>query len=305
MHGQRVRRRVAQERLAEAGGSYPVALERARAAADAADAAVRQAVADAEGLEREIAEQNSIVGLCEELAADPVDLRGAVDVASADVRRKKAALVSARTELQIAERELGWATIKAPMDGRVLRLEAEPGDMVGHGEKGVVALYDPSSLRARIDVPLDSLAGLHVGQDVEIQSEAIGERVVKGVVQRLEHEADLLKNTLQIHVGLVDPPDLLRPEALCRARFLAPHRAGTTERATTRPSVAVHRVLAEAVRDGRVFVLDPVSGSARAVSVDVVGEDGRDRLVRGDLSVTHRVILDPVRAGDRVQEQQR
>ena len=83
----------------------------------------------------------------------PDDPAEAVPVllAALGTAQAEAVLARARTELEIAERELEWATVLAPRDGVVMRLEAEPGDMVGHGEKGIVALYDPERLRAMLD----------------------------------------------------------------------------------------------------------------------------------------------------------
>ena len=172
--------------------------------------------------------------------------------------------------------------------------------MVGHGATGVVAVYDPKKLRARIDVPIDSLAGIYEGQRVEVTSEAIGDVVVTGVVQRLQHETDMLKNTLQVKVGLEDPPSLLRPETLCRARFLAPE-----DDREDAPAVTAFRVPKDAVRNGEVFVFDPRTSRARAVKVEVAGERGADVIVRGALSPTQRVVLDAVHDGDAVQEAQR
>jgi len=288
----------AQELLAEAGTSHPVALERARADADAAKAAVEARDAELAGLRGERDAQRETLALSEQLAAEPVDLRGAVAIATAALQQAESAHRQAETDREIAAREFGWATIRSPVGGVVMRLEAEPGDMVGHGQSGVVALYDPQKLRARIDVPLDSIGGVREGQRVEVTSEAIGDVVVQGVVQRLQHETDLLKNTLQVKVGLTDPPALLRPETLCRARFLAPESD-----ATDAPRVVTaFRVPASAVQDGRVFVFDPQRGAARAVAVEVVGEQQGERVVRGELSPTQRVVLDPVTDGERITE---
>tara|TARA_R110002072_G_scaffold109160_1_gene236292 strand:- start:60596 stop:62077 length:1482 start_codon:yes stop_codon:yes gene_type:complete len=288
----------AQERLQEAGNSFPVALQRAQADADAATAAVAASEAEITGLQLELVQQRATVALCQEFAADPVDLRGAVAIADAERSKAKAVLAKSRVELNIAERELEWAVVRAPVDGVVLRLEAEPGDMVGHGEKGLVVLYDPKKLRARIDVPIDSLSGIREGQAVEITSDAIGDVVVKGVVQRLQHESDMLKNTLQVKIGIEDPPALLRPETLCRARFLAPT---TSEEPDTANRVLAWRVPKTAVNDGKVYLFDPKSGTARAVAVEVLGEDGDAAIVRGELSPTHRVVLDPVTDGEAIQ----
>lgn len=292
---------TAQEQLAAAGSTYPVALERARAEADAARAALAAARAEVDGLARERAATAAVLALSEELLRTPVELVNAVAIATTDVQRAEAMLATARTELAVAERELGWATVTAPVDGVVMKLLAMPGDTVGPGGQGIVSIYDPARLRARIDVPLDSIGAVHDGQAVEITSQALGSAVVRGVVQRLQHESDLLKNTLQVKIGLIDPPALLRPETLCRARFLAPERAPGGEAA----AVTAFRVPAAAVQDRRVFVFDPSTGTARAVPVEVVGEDGDARVVRGELSVTQRVVIEPVAAGEAVREIER
>ena len=282
----------------EAGQSY-VALERARAEADAAAAAVDSKQRALDGARDERKTQADKLTLCEQLAQDPVDLRGAVAQAAASSRKAEATLQKARTDLAIAERELGWASVRSPVSGVVMRLEAQPGDLVGQGAAGVVALYDPKKLRARIDVPLDSLAGIFEGQRVEVTSEAIGDVVVAGVVQRLQHETDMLKNTLQVKIGLIDPPALLRPETLCRARFLAP---AAKDGAPAARAVAAFRVPKAAVRGGAVFVYDPASRCVRAVAVEVDGEDGQDVVVRGALSPTQRVAIDAVDDGEAVTE---
>ena len=112
----------------------------------------------------------------------------------------------------------------------------------------------------------------------------------------------MLKNTLQVKIGLIDPPALLRPETLCRARFLA----GTDEESegSTR-AISAFRVPKESVRGEQVFVYDPSTRRARAVAVEVTGEQGQDAVVRGALSPTQRVVLDPVTDGEAVTEAQR
>jgi multidrug efflux pump subunit AcrA (membrane-fusion protein) len=290
---------AAQEQLHAAGGANSVAMERARAAAVAVEAAHAAAQDEVNGIERECAAATARVVLAEELLDHPVDLEGAVALAAAEVERARASLAVARTELSIAEREREWTTVRAPIDGIVLRLLASPGASVGPDGEGVLALYDPRHLRARIDVPLGSVGAIAEGQPVELRSEVTGDTVVRGVVQRLQHESDLLKNTLQVKVGLVDPPPLLRPETLCRARFL-----GDDERAAATPTSAF-LVPKAALRGETVFVFDPARRRARAVRVQVVHEQGDDVVVRGELSVTQRVVLTTVADGESVREETR
>ncbi|HEX5050719.1 MAG TPA: HlyD family efflux transporter periplasmic adaptor subunit [Planctomycetota bacterium] len=286
----------AQEQLLASGSSNPVALERARADAAAADAVSAAARAEATAAQSAHAAAAAALALAEELAANTVDLDWAVQLAEAEVEKAKAASNTAAAELAIAEREWRWAkAVLAPCDGVVLRLLASPGAATGPDAEGILMLYDPGHLRARIDVPLGSLLGIHAGQDVQLRSEVTGAQIVHGVVQRLQHESDLLKNTLQVKIELQDPPPLWRPETLCRARFLGGDSAAAAP-------ANVFLVPKAALRSGMVFVFDPTRGTARAVAAALVEEQADGVVVRGELSVTQHVILDPVADGERVQE---
>jgi HlyD family secretion protein len=291
---------AAQEQLQAAGTSNTVALERARAAAAAAEASAASAAREAGAAE--VIRSSALLAqvLAEELATTPVDLNWAVRRAFLEVDRARAAQGTARTELTIATRELRWAEqVKAPCNGVVLRLLASPGAETGPTGEGILVLYDPATLRARIDVPLGSLQGIVAGQDVELRSEVTGNLSVRGVVQRIQHESDLLKNTLQVKVELIDAPPLWRPETLCRARFL-----GAENAARSAPEAAF-LVPKEAVRNGHVFVFDPRGSIARAVSITTVREDADGVVVRGALSTTQRVIVTATTDGERVQEESR
>lgn len=290
---------VAQERLAEAGGSYPVALARAKAEADAAEASAVAAANEVEALTAELAAATARVQLAAELLEAPVDLQGAVRTAETDLAKADAAVASARAEQRIADRELAWTEVTAPCSGVVMKLLAAPGAAVGPESEPILAIYDPARLRARIDVPLGAVSGIHDGQQVELRSEVLGNTMVRGVVQRVQRESDLLKNTLQVKVAVLEPPLLLRPETLCRARFLG---RVADEKSSTAQVYVVPRA---ALRDGQVYRFDPATGKARAVAVTVLQEQGDDVVVQGELSVAQRVILVPVHDGESVQEASR
>jgi len=305
---------AAQEKLLVAGGSYPVALEKARAALAEAEAVCEAKVKALDEAGAERMKARMLLDVAEDVLGDPRGLSGAVTSARERLARVAAERDAAAVELSIAERELAWAVVRAPIDGVVLRLLSAPGAIVGPEGEGIVSFYDPSRLQARVDVPLGLVGGVRAGQEVEVSSEVLGSRRTKGVVLRVQRESDLLKNTLQVKVRLIDPDPLLRPETLCRARFLAPPREGghggaapgVDEGALRGEEQVVFRVPREALRGDAVFVMDPTGptgvGRARRVAVEKIGEEGADVLVKGGLSATHRAILEAVDEGERVKE---
>ena len=291
--------RDAQRLLEQAGGSYGVARQRAEAAAEAATANVAAAAKEAVFAEHELAAAQQALGVAKEVANDPVDLVGALAIAKAEAERARAQRDVARAELQIASREVDWLTVRSPFTGVVMKVLSQPGAAVGPEGEPILSLYDPKKLRARIDVPLASVGAIREGQRVELRSEVLGGQVVEGKVQRIQRESDLLKNTLQVKVQVIDPPALLRPETLCRARFLV------EEAIEAVGAQAAFLVPKAAVQGGRVYVLDPTLGTARGIAVEVVQEDATSVVVRGELSVTQRAILVPVAEGERVREEPR
>ena len=217
---------TAQQSLTEAGSGHPIALARATAAAQAAEAASAAAAAEVTTIEHEITAERARLALNKELRAESVDLEWNLRIAEAEYAGAAQALNSARTEQSIASRELDQAQhVVSPVSGIVLELLSQPGETAGPGGAGIVTLYDPARLQARIDVPLDSVAPVRAGQRVELTSETTGSQVVHGVVQRIQQQTDLLKNTLQVKISLTDPPAIWRPETLCRARFLGSDNA--------------------------------------------------------------------------------
>ena len=306
----------AQRQLFEAGKVGSVPLAKADAAHEGARAAVERRLAGVARAEAMLVRAQVELVVAKEVLADPVDLASMAAVAAARVAQAEADAAESRTARDIAKRYVDRLTVRAPVDGIVLRLESAPGSVVGPlsmsrggadapgssggGEGSLVALYDPKRLQARIDVLLSSAGGVGVGQQAELFLEALPGRTFHGEVTRVVSEADPLKNTLQAKVRVLDPDPLMRPEMVVRARFLAPKVdavAAGGEVATTARLLVPRRAL----RDGAVFVVDPRRGGrSRRIAVTKVAEEGDFVEVTGDLSATHRVILDAVDDGERI-----
>jgi multidrug efflux pump subunit AcrA (membrane-fusion protein) len=202
--------------------------------------------------------------------------------------------------------------VTSPQDGVVLRREAAPGAVVGPGAMprggdalldramgSVVTLYDPAHLQARVDVLLKDVGAVGAGRRVEVLAESFPGRVFRGVVTRVQSQADPAKGTLQVKVRIEDPASGLAPETIVRARFLAEARPSAEAGAPVR--ILVPR---RALKGDAVFVVDPQGhGRARRVPVRRVADEGDWVEVDGALSATQHAILDDgVEDGQRVKE---
>jgi HlyD family secretion protein len=282
------------------------ALETARAEHRAKRASVGRGEAAVEGLRARLA-------IAREAAEHAVALKGALARAEGHEKSAIADLELHRTKLEAARRSVALLKVVAPVDGVVLERKAGPGssvgpvtmrggaDMGGPAETGdLLDLYDPKRLQVRVVVPIASVGAVGRGQAVELSMDALPGKTFRGEVVRLTSLADRANNTLEVKVRIAEPDPLMRPEMVVRARFLAPQKAA----GDGVPGPARLLVPERALRGDAVFVLDPRRGGrARRVAVVRVAQDGDRVEVTGDLSATHRVILDVVEDGERVKDE--
>lgn len=238
-----------------------------------------------------------------ELQSDQSSVHAAkarVSFAQVEVARRKLALV--RTK------------VRSPVNGRIQELYAAPGmkrmlQMEGLETATIAKVFQPESLQARIDVPLEEAAQLRIGQPVRLRSTLLPDQNFQGQVTRIDGQADLQRNTLQAKVRLLEPNELLRPEMLCRAEFLSSERVGTSATpATMNGRIALYvpeSVLAGSGRERSVWALDASGKRAepRPVVVDLETRDGHLRVIKGlrpgDFVINHPP--DDLENGERVK----
>jgi len=303
----------AQETLERGGGGLPVAYARAEASVAAAEAEIvakEAAVAKATAVRTSTRLQRAVA---DDALAHPVELEARVARVAALQAMARAEVAQVETDLAVARRWAALLEVRSPVDGVVMLRRAAPGAAVGPGvgmrrgegsaltggEGVLVDLYHPKQLQVKVNVQLSNVSLVGRGQIVELALDAIPGKSFRGEVLRLTSLADRNNNTLETKVRILDPDPLMRPEMVVRARFLVPKGAAAAGEGLA-ARVLVPR---EAVRGGAVYVFDPRrDGRARKVVVERVGDDGAATEVRGALSATQRVILDPVEDGQRVRD---
>ncbi|MFW6082657.1 MAG: efflux RND transporter periplasmic adaptor subunit [Chloroflexota bacterium] len=107
-----------------------------------------------------------------------------------EIAEAEAQVEQARIALELSRYALEKATLRAPFDGLVTKVNVSPGEMTPTQEPPFVLLDDSAF---HITVAVDELDVSHVrpGQDVEVKVEALPEAAVTGTVERINPIASL------------------------------------------------------------------------------------------------------------------
>lgn len=246
-----------------------------------------------------------------------IDEKRAEQEAEAKVAAATALVDEAKLALEGAELTLQRCVIRAPFSGRVLRLVAAPGSRMmgldpeaGQSSSTVVKMYDPDRLQVRADVRLEDVPRVIPGQSVRIET-ASSSQPIDGRVLLPTSSANVQKNTLEVKVQLLDPPETVRPEMLVTATFLAPEVSGDeiAESESVERILIPKRLVQAGSSGSTVWVVGSGHRAARR-SVKLGGEveaggatDGRLVEVTSGLAVTDKLIVsgtEQLQPGDRV-----
>ncbi len=236
------------------------------------------------------------------LRAEIARQRAAADAAAAHARTAEAMIPVAEAALNQAEALRRDADIVAPFAGRVIRKEAEVGEMVspvnaaGSTTRGaVVTLVDFASLEMEVDVIERDIAKVHEGAPCRIVLDARRESPYAGVVRQKVPTADRAKQTVLVKVAFTALDDFVTPEMGGRVEFLA---AGKGDRA-----LAKDRVLAPAgaftTRDGKSGVFVITDGRVKFTPAENGGPASGDGSLPGDATAAtglaggEELVLDP------------
>ncbi len=189
---------------------------------------------------------------------------------AARVKLGQARLTEARSALAQAKLQLKWCVVLSPTDGIVMGRMVMPGSLVSKrsGESTICTLYDPKELRLRVDVPQTDIAKVSMGQEVRVTTGA-KKSVYQGVVIRILDEADIAKVTLQVHVKIISGDNLIKPEMLCQAKFIAAEKTKPTK-----PRSAITVPTRLLVGQDKVWVVDPMGKAASLRSIRVGSRNG-------------------------------
>jgi HlyD family secretion protein len=155
--------------------------------------------------------------------------------AQATVDAQRAQVASLQAQLQAKQQQYDQLTVRAPVDGQVTAVNVTPGETVGTGTT-VVTLLDRNGLEAQVNVDELDVAKIKLGQQAQIQINALPNKTYDGRVIAIAPTAVVQNgvSTYQVTLSLPHAPEILPGMSLTATILVA-----TVDNAVRVPSEAV------------------------------------------------------------------
>lgn len=214
------------------------------------------------------------------------------------VQIAEASTSQVRTELAIAEQQLGRTLVKAPISGRVAKRSADAGTVLAAGGP-IYEIVDDSVFEFRAAVPSADFSKVKIGEPVTVTVDALPDFTTKGRIDRIAAVVDTRSRSFEVVVRVPGQSRLISglfARADVRVREV-PGGLVVPPSALVRDGADPSRALVFVVAGGRADRRDVVVGVERSDAVQVTSG-----LEAGEI-----VIVDPPAAlgpGARVDVQE-
>jgi HlyD family secretion protein len=284
---------------------YESARNQARAALRQTEVSVRRQEVQLADAERNMRRTKELIadGLVSQEALDAAQL--ALDTAVVEIEAQEHMVDQYRSALQRAEDDLARTTIRSPMDGTIIQLNAEQGETVVPGSTNlpgsvIMTVADMSVLLAEVEVSEVDVINVALGQEAEVTVDALGTEPQKGHVVEIATSGrkDPAQGTIRfaVKVALDDPDPSLRPAMTAKVDILT----ATSDEAL---AVPVQAVVKRRLDEEGEEVTGSDSKGYDEVDVVYLIEDGKAvvrPVVMGVSDVLYVEITEGLEVGDEV-----
>lgn len=227
--------------------------------------AVRGAEADLASAEAQSVQARAEAARSATLHAQGWTAAAADDASQATARSAAERVTSTRATLQLARNRLAYGTLRAPVDGVVTAVLADPGTVVAEGQP-VLRLAEAGAMEAEVALP-EAAAAEAAGASATVTAWAKPEAVMPARLREMAPAADPKLRTYTTRFAIADPPPWLAYGMTATVRLA---RDGGE-------ALAVIPAAALADQGGQpvVWVIDAAGGlpEARPVGVRRLGTD--------------------------------
>lgn len=224
----------------------------------------------------------------------------------------QANLTAAQATLETSRLDLGWTQVRAPISGRVGKIEVTPGNLVPAGVTAPVLTtlvsVDPiyASFEADEQSVAKALASLPSGKDtvselglIPVQMETLISpgKLIMGKLQLIDNVVDTRSGTVRVRAVFDNPDGRLMPGQFARLRL---------GQAAAVPTIAIAEGAIGTDQDRRFVMVVGADNKAAYRTVQLGGITDHARIVTGGLQPGERIVvngLQRIRPGSLVAPQ--
>jgi HlyD family secretion protein len=175
---------------------YRAQVEQARVTVESARSQSAVVKANLDGVHIALARTRKLLstGSATQMQLDDVETQEAVLNAQQKVVR--AQVVQAEAALELAETQLAYTRVSAPVSGTVIRRDVELGETVLPGS-ALMTLADLSSMEVKVYVPGPMLGKIRLAQRVDLVTDSYPDRRFTGAVATIADEAEFTPKNVQ------------------------------------------------------------------------------------------------------------
>ncbi|TXI75460.1 MAG: efflux RND transporter periplasmic adaptor subunit [Dechloromonas sp.] len=208
----------------------------------------------------------------------------------ADAQAIRAALDQARATLALAEARLAYASLSAPLAGRVLTRNVEPGDTVQQG-KTLLVLAPEAETELTVQIDEKNIGLLALGQTARVSADAYPQQNFAATVNYIAPAVDAQRGSVEVRLRVPEPPAYLKNEMTVSIDIDTARRASALQIPAealrdassaapwvmvVREGVAQKQVLRLGVRGkGRVEVLEGLAAGELVLPASLAVAEGR------------------------------
>src|ERR1041385_4198430 len=151
--------------------------------------------------------------------------KAAYDLSTQTVQNLRAQLPQYRASMELAEKKLRDAVIRAPFKGEVKERVVAPGQYL-KVQTPVMGIVSIDPLRVRLKIPEKMTEWVHVGDGVSISVEAYPNKKFSGRVSRINPSVDQQSRTFEVEALLANSDGLLKPGFFIKAQLGLDEKSG-------------------------------------------------------------------------------
>ncbi len=160
--------------------------------------------------------------------------KAAYDLAVQSVQNLRAQLPQYRASVELAEKKLRDAVIRAPFKGQVKERVVSPGQYL-KVQTPVTVIVSMDPLRVRLKIPETMAGWIQVGDRIQVSVDAYPDKTFSGKLTRINPSVDPQSRTFEVEALLENSEGLLKPGFFVKASI----PSGKVDRVMTVPQEAL------------------------------------------------------------------